>query len=206
MSPNPLPIQMDIPTGRVQLGGDRSLNENVNNNVSSNEANLGNEPTMTQNPLSIQIDNPTSGVQLVGDWSSSPSPNLNNVPMKNVSDSVQVPTSDIIFHKQPQVNTTNLSCMDTICSSHALPNSPIDTTSDNELIALLDHNAYIGFSKYNNHLSSMIEQTPKSVKLDPTSSNLSHCAKIDTLRLDWIKSHPKGSILSFYTMEELSSP
>ena len=53
MSPNPLPLQMDIPTGCVQLGGDRSLNENVNNNVTSNEANLGNEPTMTQNPLSI---------------------------------------------------------------------------------------------------------------------------------------------------------
>ena len=52
----------------------------------------------------------------------------------------------------------------------------------------------------------MIEQTPKSVKLDPTISNLIHCAKIDTLRLDWIKSNPQGSILSFYTMDELSSP
>ena len=126
--------------------------------------------------------------------------------MKNVSDSVQGPTSDIICHKQPQVNTTNLSCTDTICSSHALPNSPIGTTSNNELIALLDHNVYIGFSKYNNHISSMIEETPEEVKLDPTISNLSHCAKIDTFRLDWTKLHPKGSILSFYTMDELSSP
>ena len=52
----------------------------------------------------------------------------------------------------------------------------------------------------------MIEETHESVKLDPTISNLSRCAKIDTIRLDWIKSYPKGPILSFYTMDELSSP
>ena len=52
----------------------------------------------------------------------------------------------------------------------------------------------------------MIEKTPKSIKLDPEIFNISHGAKIDTIRLDLIKSHPNGSISSFYTMEKLSSP